>query len=125
MFPNHVWNDANDFCYLLFGNLPIVPNAFANNAVLGLALNYTMTPWVPYTAIGLHDPGKNGTWVWTDGQKFTYSNWEKKPRPGDGHCTFMCTNASECRVGTWKAMPCDDQKKADMNQLCQRRPYMR
>ncbi|KAH7698927.1 Trehalase protein 5, partial [Aphelenchoides avenae] len=93
MFPNHVWKDANDFCYLLFGNLPIVANAFANNAVLGLALNYSMTPWVPYTSIGLHDPGKNGTWVWTDGQKFTYSNWETKPKPDDGHCAFMCTNA--------------------------------
>lgn len=91
----------------------------------GLAQTYSMTPRVPYTAIGLHDPGNNGTWVWTDGQKFTYSNWEKKPRPADGHCAFMCTNASECRVGTWKAMPCDDQKNADMNLLCQRRPYMR
>lgn len=38
MFPNHVWKDANDFCYLLFGNLPIVSNAFANNAVLGMYL---------------------------------------------------------------------------------------
>jgi len=65
------WNAAKRACEAMGSNLVVV-NSQAENQAIASKLKANRA-W-----IGLHrDPNDNSRWLWVDGSRATYTNWER------------------------------------------------
>ena len=93
------WIQANDVCRNQGGYLATISTTSENTAVRNL-VSSSFGYW-----IGLDDRYIEGTYVWTDGSTFSYSNW------GLGYPTGSTTN--DCievanSTGQWADVPCSN-----------------
>nr|XP_006821425.1 PREDICTED: C-type lectin mannose-binding isoform-like [Saccoglossus kowalevskii] len=55
--------------------------------------------------IGLNDIGQEGSWVWTDGSPYVWSNWDcGEPNNNDGE---DCVHSNFALSNRWNDTPCD------------------
>ena len=97
-----MWTDARTACEAAGGELASIPSA----AVDGVAEPLCGTT---DTFTGGNDRGIEGTFVWLDGQPFTYTNWEAgEPSNGGGQYEEDCLVIAASRAAKgWDDRPCD------------------
>ena len=68
------WSVAVDFCRTQNGYLAIIESEAENKAVAEFAKNIIDT--TPYIWLGGTDEEREGNWKWTNGDSFSYTNWD-------------------------------------------------
>ncbi|XP_053174064.1 galactose-specific lectin nattectin-like [Scomber japonicus] len=85
-----LWNDAEHFCISIGGNLASIHSADENAFLSDLI--FRVSGARHHTWIGGYDAVKEGTWLWSDGSKFSYFRWYvRQPDNAGGkeHCIEM------------------------------------
>ncbi|KAK2910790.1 hypothetical protein Q8A67_002923 [Cirrhinus molitorella] len=106
------WAEAERWCVGLEGNLASVHSRATHDFLTALAKR--RSSGAPRVWIGACDAAQNNIWLWSDGSKFDYSNWQTgQPNNAGGTeaCTEM-TNGAELR---WNDAVCSAQR----NFICQ------
>ncbi|XP_026129733.1 ladderlectin-like [Carassius auratus] len=107
------WIEAEKHCIDLGGNLAAVHNAPTNIFLKGLVRKYSNN--FPRTWIGAHDAIKNFFWLWSDGSRFDYNDWQRgEPNNGyrgDEHCVEIGYGGDR----RWNDAHCD----TTLNYICQ------
>ena len=92
-----VWTDASEICALFGYHLVTIDDATENSTVA--ALVGSSTAW-----IGINDRDTEGTFVWEDGSKVTYTSWNSgEPNDYNGE---DCTHINYSVSGGWNDYPC-------------------
>ncbi len=82
--PSLTWQDAEDECVALGGNLASFSSASENLFAINV-LTGVQEAW-----IGLNDIDEAGTYVWTDGVRYAYLNWDDtQPDEPMDNCTVI------------------------------------
>ena len=110
------WAAGRTACQSLGGDLASIHSAAENAAVLAV-IPQSAAPW-----IGATDAVSEGTWRWSDGTPWDYSNWlPGEPNNGDyGNCAHMNWasihfNRADPR---WNDTPCDGSEGPTMGAVC-------
>ncbi len=103
------WLAAKAACEALPGtSLAKITSAAQNTLVAGLAQGHD-------TFLGGTDAAMEGTWLWTDGSPFTYTNW-RAGEPSNGGPTYvencLVIEGSKTPDDTWDDRPCDPSQIA-------------
>ncbi|MFZ5858743.1 MAG: SUMF1/EgtB/PvdO family nonheme iron enzyme [Chloroflexota bacterium] len=69
MKPELIWPDARNYCAAQGGYLATIQNEAENTFVYQILYGYDST-W-----IGASDEETEGTWIWANGEPWTYTNW--------------------------------------------------
>ncbi|XP_053174061.1 galactose-specific lectin nattectin-like [Scomber japonicus] len=96
------WTDAEHFCISIGGNLASIHSADENAFLSDLVLR--VSGHRHHTWIGGYDAVKEGTWLWSDGSKFSYFRWyvrEPNNLGGKEHCIEMNFGGLY-----WNDLPC-------------------
>ena len=94
------FSEASIFCEGLGGHLASVRSEVEQNLVMDQAQLSQDT----YVLLGGSDQEKEGTWRWTDGHLWNYTNWERSPSGKWGRntdCLFMNKH-----TGKWADLSC-------------------
>ncbi|XP_017277663.1 lactose-binding lectin l-2-like [Kryptolebias marmoratus] len=81
------WADAELYCLSQGSNLVSIHSLGEHNFVKSLIMNFD--PYQRHTWIGLTDVHKEGRWMWSDGSKYSFSQWsDREPNnlKGVEHC---------------------------------------
>ncbi|XP_053174063.1 galactose-specific lectin nattectin-like [Scomber japonicus] len=84
------WNDAENLCISIGGNLASIHSADENAFLSDLI--FRVSGHRHHTWIGGYDAVKEGTWLWSDGSKFNYFRWylrEPNNHGGRENCIEM------------------------------------
>jgi len=92
------WIAASSSCEALGSKLAVVNSQAENQAIV-------VTLFAENTWIGLYrDPENNSRWLWVDGSRPSYTNWDRN-EPGDSEGCAVITKS-----GFWHSYPCDDNR---------------
>lgn len=108
------WSDSEQNCLALGGNLASVNNLLEYQFMQALTKN--TNGHLPDTWIGGFDAVKEGLWMWSDGSRFDYTNWNtgEPNNAGEGEDCLQMNAASE---KLWFDVPCEWK----FTSLCSRR----
>nr|XP_046190127.1 ladderlectin-like [Oncorhynchus gorbuscha] len=89
------WSDSEQNCLALGGNLASVNNLLEYQFMQALTKN--TNGHLPDTWIGGFDAVKEGLWMWSDGSRFDYTNWNigQPNNAGEGEDCLQMNAASE------------------------------
>uniref|UniRef100_A0A8C7J1C1 C-type lectin domain-containing protein n=1 Tax=Oncorhynchus kisutch TaxID=8019 RepID=A0A8C7J1C1_ONCKI len=89
------WSDSEQNCLALGGNLASVNNLLEYQFMQALTKN--TNGHLPDTWIGGFDAVKEGLWMWSDGSRFDYTNWNigEPNNAGEGEDCLQMNAASE------------------------------
>ncbi|XP_044129879.1 pulmonary surfactant-associated protein D-like isoform X4 [Bufo gargarizans] len=95
------YNESKAICLKAGGQLATPRNSEENNAILNIAQNYNMFPF-----LGITDIQTEGTFRYSDGKSITYSNWNiREPnQAGEEDCVEMQLN------GKWNDKQCQEKR---------------
>ena len=92
------WNAAKSACEAMGSNLAIVKSKAEQQA---LATKISQNTW-----IGLYrDPKDNSRWMWVDGSRASYTNWEGG-EPNDVGGNEDCVHFWQGHSGKWNDIKC-------------------
>jgi hypothetical protein len=94
------WWDAEQACWNVNGNLTSIPDATVNNFIHNMTGNLATDFWAGASNV------INGTWHWSDGTLFNYTNWQT----GYEAVIEQRCLAIEPSSGKWLKEKCDDEK---------------
>uniref|UniRef100_A0A4W5LT95 C-type lectin domain-containing protein n=1 Tax=Hucho hucho TaxID=62062 RepID=A0A4W5LT95_9TELE len=86
------WADSEQHCLALGGNLASVQNLLEYQFMQ--ALTKDTNGHLPDTWLGGFDAVKEGLWMWSDGSRFDYTNWntDEPNNAGEGEDCLQLTN---------------------------------
>uniref|UniRef100_A0AC34FZ69 C-type lectin domain-containing protein n=1 Tax=Panagrolaimus sp. ES5 TaxID=591445 RepID=A0AC34FZ69_9BILA len=100
---------AEKFCNNLGGNLVSIHDAFVNAVVTYDSFNLLNRTLLPEFWIGAMQNSNDGSWGWTDGSSFDFTDWKKgEPKNSSSiskSCALLSTND-----GYWSAQDCTKSK---------------
>uniref|UniRef100_A0A1I7ZR44 C-type lectin domain-containing protein n=1 Tax=Steinernema glaseri TaxID=37863 RepID=A0A1I7ZR44_9BILA len=97
------FSQAQETCLDLGGNLASVTDGYENNRIAEQANALFKGKNLTQFWVGGNDLAAKGTWRWTDGTGFGYSNWASgQPQSGGGYDCLMVDQAT----GLWQAFNC-------------------
>ena len=103
------WEQAEFHCQGKGAHLASIFSAAENDFIMDL-LPLDQNPW-----IGGNDLSSEDTWMWTDGSKFFFTNWEAgepKRKSVNSHCVCMVANNSVNQyLGKWRNRDCTDSRR--------------
>ncbi|MBL0317035.1 MAG: HYR domain-containing protein, partial [Flavobacteriales bacterium] len=79
-----LWPDANTAANALGGHLATISSSGENSYLAGIGTHY----------IGLNDQTTEGTWVWSNGEPVTYTNWNAGEPNNSGNQDYAVINYS-------------------------------
>ena len=97
--PSINWLDAQSSCAIWGGDLTSITTERENNYLNTLITNSLGNCW-----IGLSDGDVEGTYIWTDGITFSYTNWTSTPSDDTNSNCVQINNAGN---GIWESVSCD------------------
>ena len=98
------WADSEQHCLALGGNLASVHSPLEYQFMQ--ALTKDTNGHLPDTWLGGFDAVKEGLWMWSDGSRFSYTNWntDEPNNAGGGEDCLQMNAASE---KLWFDVPCE------------------
>ncbi|XP_039630077.1 deleted in malignant brain tumors 1 protein-like [Polypterus senegalus] len=99
------WIDAELHCLSLGGNLASVLNSSANKFITSLIKSRDVTS--PVTWLGGSDAVRESTWLWTDGSRWNYSNWNSGD-PNNAGGNEKCIHINFKVQGGWNDKDCTE-----------------
>jgi hypothetical protein len=96
------WPESRAFCLGMGQDLPSITSEAQNQAFLAATDDFGGTD--ACVNLGATDASQEGTFVWTDGAPWTYSNWNPG-EPNDAEriedCAMIFVGSSSRRYGRW------------------------
>ena len=88
---NYNWSTAETYCVSTYGTSLASIHSASQQAVAESVM-YKINATFPF--IGLHDLNTEGSYEWTDGSPFNYSDWQSGQPSGDAQdcCTLISTS---------------------------------
>jgi len=111
------WEDAKTRCTNEGDlRLAVITNANQNAAVQAAVTQHTGKAY-----IGLTDSASEGTWVWSDGSSYSYTNWiSGQPATQDNQdCVVMRDSGKN--IGKWAHVGCGKSVNDNINFVCERK----
>ncbi|XP_075780162.1 C-type lectin BfL-2-like [Pelodiscus sinensis] len=82
--------------------------SIVNEAERDVVVHYiTMSGSTDRVWIGLHDPDKDRTWVWTDGSLYRYHSWNNGEPNNDKNNEYCVEVWTSTGYKDWNDAPCD------------------
>ncbi|XP_039631401.1 lectin-like [Polypterus senegalus] len=97
------WVEAEAFCLNLGGHLASVHNADANKYITSFIKSKDSSG--PVTWLGASDCQQVSVWLWTDGSKWDYTNWNKG-EPSNGNNVERCLHINYAVENGWNDDNC-------------------
>jgi len=94
---NMTWEEANTLSDQHGGYLVTINDAQENAFLTQNYLSFLSELW-----IGYNDKDNEGTWVWTNGETSTYTNWDADEPNGAEYESCACIYSA----GEWNDLPC-------------------
>ena len=101
-----LWEDANAFCETYGGHLATVTDADEQNFMQSMVENFGGTCW-----LGGSDYDSEGTWVWSTGEEWNYTNWASGEPNNSGNQDYLAMFTS----GKWD----DNYNSTELPFLCE------
>merc|ERR1712039_186027 len=97
-----IWAEAEKNCLAHCGNLVSISDAAEQKVVASMAAAHRRSIW-----LGGHDGVHEGLWLWSDGTKMTYSNWNRG-EPNDFRRGQDCMQMYP--MGKWDDLSCSARR---------------
>ncbi|XP_037548756.1 lactose-binding lectin l-2-like [Nematolebias whitei] len=100
------WGEAEMQCLSEGANLVSIHNVQDHDFVLSLIKNFD--PTREWTWIGLTDMHKEGGWIWTDGSRYSFSQWDSG-QPSNDNGNQHCGHVNYGNKYNWNDYPCSNK----------------